>query len=121
AMWGQEFMAGFNTDTIATYPEAVWFAGTIKDAVPDYGGKRASWGVFPLPALTKGGTHVSNLGGSVLVIPAQCRQKEAAWAFLEYALCTKEAQIQQYRAESLFPAFLPALQDPLFDAPDPFF
>jgi lactose/L-arabinose transport system substrate-binding protein len=121
AMWGQEFMAGFNTDTIASYPEAVWFAGTIKDAVPDYGGKGSTWGVFRLPALEKGGRRVSNLGGSVLVIPAQCRNKEAAWKFLEYALCTKEGQLAQYRAESLFPAFLPALQDPLFDAPDSFF
>lgn len=120
-MWGQEFMAGFNDETIATYPEAAWFAGSIKDAAPDYGGKQAIWGVFPLPALQKGGLRTSNLGGSVLVIPDQCRQKQAAWAFIEYALCSKAGQVAQYRNENLFPAYLPALQDPVFDAPDPFF
>jgi lactose/L-arabinose transport system substrate-binding protein len=120
-MWGQEFMAGLSNDTIATYPIAAWFAGTIKDAAPDYGGKKESWGVFRLPAMVKGGPRISNLGGSVLVIPAQCRNKAAAWAFIRYALCTREGQLAQYRNENLFPAYLPALQDPVFDAPDPFF
>ncbi|HZT41164.1 MAG TPA: sugar ABC transporter substrate-binding protein [Chthonomonadaceae bacterium] len=120
-MWGQEFMAGLNNDTIATYPEAAWFAGTIKDAAPDYGGKRQIWGIFRLPALVKGGLRTSNLGGSVLVIPQQCRNKPAAWAFLRYALCTAEGQLAMYRSENLFPAYLPALRSPVFDEPDPFF
>ncbi len=120
-LWGQEFMAGLNNDTIATYPEAAWFAGTIKDAAPDYGGKRQSWGVFRLPALVKGGLRTSNLGGSVLVIPQQCRKKAAAWAFLRYALCTPEGQLAMYKSENLFPAYLPALRSSVFDEPDPFF
>ena len=71
----QEWMAGFNDDSIATYPGAVWLAGTIKDTVGDYAGKKADWGVFRLPAVAPGGLHVANLGGSVLVIPAQCREQ----------------------------------------------
>ncbi len=121
ALWSQEFLAGLNDESIATYPIAVWFAGTIKDTVKDFAGKKADWGVFRLPALTPGGLHVANLGGSVLVIPAQCRNKAAAWAFVEYALCTKEGQLTQYKSMSLFPAFLPALQTPTMDETDPFF
>lgn len=121
AAWGQEFMAGFNDDTIATYPNAVWFAGTIKDSSKDFAGKKPDWGVFKLPALKRGGLRVANLGGSVLVVPAQGTNKEAAWAFVEYALCTRAGQISQYRSMSLFPAFLPALEDPFLDEPDPFF
>ncbi len=120
-MWGHEFMAGLKSDTIATYPMAVWFGGTIKDTVAEYAGQAADWGVFRLPSLTPGGLRTSNLGGSVLVIPDQCRQKAAAWAFIEYALCTVEGQVAQYRSFDLFPAFLPALEDPYFDEPDPFF
>lgn len=120
-MWGQEFMAGLNTDTVATYPEAAWFAGTIQDAVPDYGGVKQSWGVFRLPAISPGGLRTSNLGGSVLVIPRQCPNKAAAWAFIRYSLCTSEGQLQLYRYADLFPAYLPALDSPLFDQPDPLF
>lgn len=121
AAYGQEWMAGFNDESIATYPGAVWLAGIIKDSAGDYAGKKADWGVFRLPALAHGGLHVANLGGSVLVIPAQCRNKAAAWAFIQYALCTKEGQLAQYRNMSLFPSFLPALAMPAMDAPDPFF
>jgi lactose/L-arabinose transport system substrate-binding protein len=121
ALWSQEFLAGLNDESIATYPIAVWFAGTIKDTVKDFAGKKADWGVFRLPAITPGGLHVANLGGSVLVIPAQCRNKAAAWAFVEYALCTNAGQLEQYRSMSLFPAYLPALETPVLDEPDPFF
>ncbi len=121
ALWSQEFLAGLNDESIATYPIAVWFAGTIKDTVKDFAGKKADWGVFRLPALAPGGLHVANLGGSVLVIPAQCRNKAAAWAFVEYALCTNTGQLEQYRSMSLFPAYLPALETSALDEPDPFF
>ncbi len=121
AAYGQEWMAGFNDESIATYPGAVWLGGIIKDAVGDYPGKKADWGVFRLPAVAPGGLRIANLGGSVLVIPAQCRNKDAAWAFIQYALCTSEGQLAQYQSNHLFPAFLPALQSPVLDEPDPFF
>ncbi len=120
-LWSQEFLAGLSDESIATYPSAVWFAGTIKDSTKDYGTNKAVWGVFKLPAVAPGGPRVANLGGSVLVIPEQCPNKPAAWAFLEYALCTRAGQMAQYDRESLFPAFLPAAQDPRLDVPDKFF
>jgi lactose/L-arabinose transport system substrate-binding protein len=119
--YSQEWLAGFNSDLIATYPGAVWLSGTIKDTVGVYGSKRAAWRVFPLPAMEPGGLHTSDLGGSTLAIPDQCPNKEAAWAFIEYALCTREGQVAQYKRYDLFPAFLPALSDPYFEQPDPFY
>ena len=121
AAYGQEWMAGFNDESIATYPGAVWLGGIIKDAVGDFAGKKADWGVFRLPAVAPGGSRVANLGGSVLVIPAECPHKAAAWAFIEYALCSQEGQLAQYQSNHLFPAFLPALQTPTVTAADPFF
>ncbi|HEX5322977.1 MAG TPA: sugar ABC transporter substrate-binding protein [Capsulimonadaceae bacterium] len=117
----QEWMAGFTNESIASYPGAVWLGGIIKDAEKDYPGKKPDWGVFRLPAVAHGGLHVANLGGSVLVIPASSPNKDAAWAFVEYALCTNEGQLAQYEKESLYPSFLPALNDPVMDKPDPFF
>ena len=40
---------------------------------------------------------------------------------MEYALCTKQGQIAQYRNMSLFPAYLPAMQSADLDQPDAFF
>jgi hypothetical protein len=120
AAYSQEWMAGFNDDSIATYPCAVWLAGTIKDATTDSAGG-PKWGVFRLPAVAPGGVHVANWGGSVLVIPDSCPNKAAAWAFVQYALCTQEGQLEQYEHQDLFPSFLPALKSPVMDKPDPFF
>jgi lactose/L-arabinose transport system substrate-binding protein len=119
--WGHDWMAGFGSDTIATYPGAVWLGGTIKDTVGAYGAGGSGWAVFPLPSFERGGRSASNMGGSVLVIPDQCTQKEAAWAFIEHALCTREGQVAQYANFDLFPAYLPALEDPFFAQPDPFY
>ena len=119
--YGQEWMAGFNDDTIASYPGAVCLGGSMKDTASNNPGKATSWGVVRLPAVDHGGLRVADWGGSVLVIPKQCRNKAEARAVVEYALCKREGQLQQYKSESLFPAFLPALQSKEVDSPDPFF
>ena len=116
-----EWLASFNDDTIASYPLAVWLSGTIKDTPGEYTDKRANWGLFKLPAMEPGGRRSSNLGGSSLTIPDQCENKEAAFAFIEYALCTRAGQVAQFRNYNIFPAYLPALEDPFFKQPDPFF
>ncbi len=113
-----EQLASFQNDTVATYPIAVWFGGTIRNSAPKTAG---GWRVFRLPALEPGGPRVSNLGGSVLVIPDQCPKKPEAWAFVEYALCTKEGQLEQYRKFDLFPSLMSTFDDPFFDEPDPFY
>ena len=40
AAYSQEWMAGFRDVSIATYPGAVWLAGTIKDTAGDYPGSK---------------------------------------------------------------------------------
>ncbi len=121
AAYSPEWEAGFLDNSIASYPGAVWLGGLIKDAEKKYPGPKPKWGVFELPAVQRGGLHVANLGGSVLVIPAQCRQKAAAWAFVKYALCTEHGQLEQYQKESLYPSFIPALKSHVMDKPDSFF
>lgn len=117
-LFGHAFLASLKTDSVASYPMAAWFGGNVRDFAP---GTSGNWGVFRLPAFRKGGLRTSNLGGSVLVIPEQCTHKEAAWAYVHYALCRPEAQIQQYRNFDLFPALLSTHGDPFFDEPVPFF
>ena len=115
---GPELLTSFGRDTVACYPTAVWFMQQVKDYAA---GTEGQWGVFRLPASEPGGLRTSNLGGSVLVIPDQGPNREAAWRFIEFTNCRVDSQVQQYRDFGLFPAYLPALADPYFDEPDPFF
>ncbi len=116
--WTHAFYASMKSEAVATYPLAAWFGGTIKDYAPETSG---SWGVFRLPALEPGGLRISNLGGSVLVIPDQCEQKEAAWVFVEFVLCRPEIQNIQYKVFDLIPCLIPSFDDPFYDEPDPFY
>jgi len=113
-----EFRATFNSDAVASYPAAAWFGGLLKTL-----GKKGAgnWGVFRLPAFESGGLRVSNLGGSILVIPDQSDNKEAAWAFIEEALCRREGQLKQYEGYDLFPTLLSVLDDPFFDQGEAFY
>ncbi|MBX7257915.1 MAG: sugar ABC transporter substrate-binding protein [Candidatus Hydrogenedentes bacterium] len=116
--FSHEFYASMSDDSIASYPMAVWFGGSARDYTK---GTAGNWGVFRLPAIQPGGLRNSNLGGSVLVIPEQCPQPDAAWAFIEYVLCNKQAQLEQYRKFDLFPCLMTTFDDPFFDEPDPFY
>lgn len=117
-MYSHAHYASLKNDSTATYPTAVWWGGSIKDYAPE---TKGDWGVFRLPALEPGGLRVSNSGGSALVIPDQCKNKEAAWAFMEFVLCNPEIQNIQYKEYDLMPCLIPAFDDPFYDQPDPFF
>jgi lactose/L-arabinose transport system substrate-binding protein len=117
-VFSHEFFASLPTETVATYPIAVWFGSSIKDYAKQTSG---NWGVFRLPAIEPGGLRVSDWGGSVLAIPDQSMHKDEAWKFIEFTLCTRETQLVNYRDHDLFPTLTTTFDDPLFDEPDPFF
>ncbi|MFE0156632.1 ABC transporter substrate-binding protein [Nonomuraea sp. NPDC059007] len=102
----------------ATQPTAAWWSGTLTADMPELSGK---FGVVPLPAFDAGGSRTSANGGSALSITAQTKNQQTAWAFLDWMLASKERQVSMMRTEALFPAYLPALSDPLFDEPQPYF
>jgi lactose/L-arabinose transport system substrate-binding protein len=102
----------------ATTPTAAWWDGTLTSEMPDLKGR---FGVVPLPAFTAGGVRTSNSGGSALAVTAQSKNAELAWAFLAFLLADKANQVSMLHQEGLFPAYLPALQDPSLKAPDPYY
>lgn len=113
-LWETEWTAMLKDGKIATQIAGGWFGGFIKDWIaPDTAGK---WGIVSMP-----GTEVTNWGGSFLAIPEQSKNKEAAWAFIEFALTTEYAQNEMFKAVDYFPAYKPAWNDPLYHEPDPFF
>ncbi|MFI2608428.1 ABC transporter substrate-binding protein [Kitasatospora sp. NPDC018619] len=111
-------VSGTHDGKAATTPTAAWWDGTLTTDMADLGGKL---GVVPLPAFTPGGTRTSNSGGSALCVPAQSRNPETAWAFLSFLLADKANQASMMQHEGLFPAYLPALDDPYFQQPAPYY
>ncbi|MCU6481354.1 ABC transporter substrate-binding protein [Arthrobacter sp. A2-55] len=102
----------------AVMPEAVWWIGTLTGEMPELANKIT---VVPLPAFTAGGTQTSNDGGSTLAIPTQAKNPQLAGSFVKFMLANKDNQVSMMKDEGLFPSYLPALDAPLFHAPQAYF
>jgi ABC-type glycerol-3-phosphate transport system substrate-binding protein len=115
-LWSTEAYAAYKEGTIATVPNGCWFGGFLKtDIDPDGAGH---WAVAHLPA----NIGVKNWGGSFLCIPEQSQNKEAAWAFVQYMLCTVEGQNDMFEAVDYFPAYTPSYDNTeIYDVEDPYF
>lgn len=113
--FSSEANAGFSSGTCVSVPMASWFGAALKTNLdPEGAGK---WAVTNMP----GSIKASNCGGSYLVIPEQSEHKEEAWKFVEYMLCTAEAQNAIMEAVDYFPAYIPAYEDSLYEEEDPYF
>ena len=113
AGWDQKIQS-FKASVTATEVYGGWYAGTISNNAPDQAGK---WGVLPLPAFKLGGNRASCTGGSSLAISAKSKNAAAAFAFISYALATKEGQVSMLKYRSLVPALLSASDDPYVSMP----
>ncbi|WP_441247901.1 ABC transporter substrate-binding protein [Kitasatospora sp. McL0602] len=102
----------------ATAPTAAWWSGTLTGEMPELKGR---FGVMPLPAFEPGGPRTSNDGGSTLAVTAQSRNPQLAWAFTEFLLADRANQVSMLKTEGLFPAYLPALDDPFLGSPQEYY
>lgn len=116
SMWSPEAYAGYESGACVSVAAGGWFGGSLKNDIDPNGS--GHWAVAELP----GGIPRCNWGGSYLVIPEQSKNKEAAWAFVEYMLCTAKAQNEMLKAVDYFPAYTPAYDDAsIYDEGDPYF
>lgn len=114
-----DFVAALSGSRIACVPEAVWLAGSIKDAAPDQAGK---WGVMELPRFDKDKeAHGASNGGSVLAVPASSGSREAAVEFVKFAMTDKEGNEEGFSKYGLYPSYIPALDSEVFMQGDDFF
>lgn len=108
ANWDEKIQSN-NASTVATQMYGGWYEGTIRSTSPDQSGK---WGVYAMPSLTADGPRAANLGGSSLAITGQSANKEAAWAYVNYALGTNDGQVTMLKEFGLVPSLISALDDP---------
>ncbi|WP_431218830.1 ABC transporter substrate-binding protein [Leifsonia xyli] len=115
--WDARVTSAKNGDSAVT-PEAVWWIATLTGEAAELSGK---YGVTELPAFSAGGARTSNSGGSGLAVPAQSKNPQLAASFVAFALADTQNQVSMMKKDGLFPAYLPALKDPFFAQPDPYF
>lgn len=112
--WVEEWYSMLAKGQIATTIIGCWFGGFLKSWIDAEGA--GNWGVVPVPE-----DPLHNWGGSFLAIPEVSKNKEAAWAFVEFAMATAKAQNAIFVAVDYFPALKPAWEDPLYQEGDPYF
>lgn len=97
--WTDEWYKSFGDGTVATLPTGAWmpanFASGVKEAAGD-------WRAAPLPQWTAGDKASAENGGSSLALPELGKNKELAYAFVEYANSGKGVQTRI--KEGAFPA-----------------
>ena len=112
--WTEEWYSMLANGQIATTISGCWFGGFLKSWIDPEGA--GNWGVVPIPE-----DPLQNWGGSFVAIPEASQNKEAAWAFIEYAMATEKAQNQMFVAVDYFPAYKPAWDNPLYQDSDFYF
>ncbi len=117
ATWDEKIQSN-NGGTVATQMFGAWYEGTIRSTAPE--DQAGQWGVYPMPSVTADGARAANLGGSALAIPNASENKEAAFAFLQYALGTNEGQVTMLKEYGLVPSLLTAVEDPYVAEPAAF-
>jgi len=117
--WTAEWYAGIDEGKVATIIKGVWMGGFLSSWITP--GSSGKWGVVPLPVWEKGGVRSSNDGGSSLAITKQCKDKEAAWKFIEYITANKEAQLIAWKEMDSFPSLIECYTDSIVEEEVPFF
>ena len=110
--WGAEWQTGLKDNAFAGMVIAAWMQGGLARDQPDLVGK---WRIVRAPEANY------NWGGSFVAIPEQSKNKEAAWEFVKWAVASAEGQNVLFKQTGVMPAYKPAWQDPLYDAPVDFF
>lgn len=82
ASWSDDWYKGLADGSIATLTMGAWMPANFTSGVKSAAG---DWRVAPLPQWKKGATASAENGGSSLAIPKASKNKELAYAFLQYA------------------------------------
>ncbi|MER6439151.1 MULTISPECIES: extracellular solute-binding protein [unclassified Streptomyces] len=103
--WTDDWYKGLGDGTIATLTTGAWMPANFVSGVPNASG---DWRAAPMPQWTKGDKTTAENGGSSLALPALGKNKELAYAFVEYA--DSGAGVQSRIKEGAFPATKAELQ-----------
>jgi lactose/L-arabinose transport system substrate-binding protein len=117
--WTDPWYKAIAEGEVATLPMASWMGGFMKSWIaPKSAGQ---WGVVPLPTFSGSKARTSNDGGSQLAIFESSKNKDAAWAYIEFHLGRPDSQIAMYEASDFFPSLETTYNTAAFKEKDPYF
>ena len=115
--WSQEWGAAIKNGTVATFLIGNWFGGIVKSVyAPESEGK---WGVAFAPAYE--GNSAFNSGGDFIGVLESSKNKATAWEFAKFVSQDADSLKTMYKANDLYPAWKPALDQAWMNEPDPFY
>ncbi|MGW3632105.1 ABC transporter substrate-binding protein [Streptomyces sp. NPDC005122] len=103
--WTDDWYKGLGDGTIATLTTGAWMPANFVSGVPNASG---DWRAAPMPQWAKGDKATAENGGSSLALPTLGKNKELAYAFVEYA--NSGDGVQSRIKEGAFPATKAELQ-----------
>lgn len=107
--WTDDWYKGLGDGTIATLTTGAWMPANFVSGVPSASG---DWRAAPMPQWTKGDKASAENGGSSLALPTLGKNKELAYAFVEYA--NSGDGVQTRIKQGAFPATKAELQSTEF-------
>ena len=112
------FVEDFRRGDIAVLITPDWRAGLIPQNAKDLAGKVA---MMPLPRFDPSDSPTATRGGTMLSIPKQARDPEAAWELMKYLLLSREGLDARMRHTAILPPMIDAWKDPIWHEADPFY
>lgn len=95
-----------------------WMCGIWKMHVPRLAGTVK---LMPMPAFEPGGRRTSVRGGTVLGIPKDSPDVDAAWEYAKMLYTSPEVARQMYELTDIISPVSSLWDDPVYHQPDPFF
>jgi len=119
AYWSPANYSAIENGEIATFPQGLWMGSA---ALQFYDPDSTDWRVMLLPAWEAGGTRYAEAGGnSSLAINSLSEVPELAFEFIKFIEANKENMLTEYSNIGNFPVYKPALEDPVFSEPNPYY
>jgi arabinosaccharide transport system substrate-binding protein len=115
---GDAYWSAFKEGKFLSAVGADWYGGFFKDLAPELQGKMKA---MPLPAFNPGGVRTSCHGGTGLTIVKFSPNVEEAWKFEEYSMLSIEGNVRRFELTTLFPPYIPAMDDPRLHKADEYF
>ncbi|MBC7958536.1 MAG: extracellular solute-binding protein, partial [Vallitaleaceae bacterium] len=117
--WTQPWYDSLANGNVATIFAASWMGGFFSSWIaPDAVGL---WKVVPLPTWPGSTNTAANDGGSNLVVSDTSKNKDAAWAYVEFMLGREESQLNMYKTMDVFPSLETTYSDEFFNEDMPYF
>lgn len=118
--WSGQWFSSLSEGIIASYISANWMDQVIQF---DFENAEGKWRAMPLPAWEPGGVRAAFEGNSanLIVLNKPEIKEDLIFAYLKHAFLNEEVTGEITAEYRLVPAFQPALSNPYYSEPNPFY